>query len=1286
MTYQEKANISHWLVLNTALTDKQISEFCDIPEKQIPLMRKGEMPGKENMINPIKAGILSEENLKECENNPNVSLKELKIDYTQVNVKFDNIEKKIKDFKSYIQSISSSLNITYSLLNEIKNKYDEILSLKDDIIKYNKDNRFRHYNNYFNMLKEKKSKLENLKQSFDDLFTFRKKIHSLIDEEKYICRYKCENLIKKYKEKLSQINDNCINIFGVIIQYDNDCIIKEIVTKHNYPFILSEINKFNQSLDDVLKQTEYLQSKDCQRLIEEQKKLSDEFSYYVDKPSLENDVRLYNIKEIVTKHNKKYILNEVNKFEEDLQNKLEGTKFLSPEECNIIINNYEEMHLKFNYYIGNYLREFDIKSILKDHNETFIRNEINKLKNHLDAEIKKIEYIDTKLLNQFIERYKNFLFQFECVRDINSYSLNISEIINKHNKQFIEKEIQEYSELFNFENKKLNQKQKEAIVTDEISQLVVAGAGCGKTSMLLGKVRYLLKKGVKPSEIILLSFTKKTVADINNRLNKLQLDVNCKTFHSLGRQYTQKGYDENITVEKIVSNIVYPQNITEEKDEEKKNILKLILDAISKLSFNEKQDLKEELKEDILKYIAKYPRSSDISLEEGTHNLKDFNKQRIPTLKYVINKEYSENTSKNVSKTEEKNLTLKGETVKSLAEAMIANYLFIHDIDYKYEHKYDKDFYILDENNHEHQCSCRYTPDFCITNKKGTQIWLEHFSITNEADGIHARWLTPEDEKEYISSMKNKQYTHKKNNTILIETNSDDYHNNTLLPKLQNILQQYDIEFEPLSEEKILKHIKNLHNRQLLNKYTEFFARFISLFKSQSYLNPKYPKLQDLKNYLLSIHSSTKDKTQIEDFFKIIVPIYELYEETLEKMDTIDFNDMINKAIDAIINNGLLNSYKYIIVDEYQDITYKRYEFLHLLQEKSNAKIFCVGDDWQSIYGFNGSDISLFTDFNSMFPNTQKHLKLNTTYRNSNELINIAGNFIQKNPNQLKKQLISEGKNKDNKQSVKGVYYHFANNDSKNIVSSLKIAIEDILKQYKTGETICVIGRYNINKSNTYFIPKKDNKKNNDLYYIDDNNNNVKIRYEKYRDLDILFSTIHKAKGLEYDYAIFLDGDENFPYTKPEDFLLLPLLHKKETYPNEEERRMFYVALTRCKKNVYLLINEYIPSIFYKEIHPYITHINDTFEEYCKKNNKEICPICHNGIYQECENNENGSKFWACNNLNCNISTTNKITKETRKCPKCKEGYLVIRTGSNGNFLGCTNFGKKNCIHKEQIK
>ena len=98
--------------------------------------------------------------------------------------------------------------------------------------------------------------------------------------------------------------------------------------------------------------------------------------------------------------------------------------------------------------------------------------------------------------------------------------------------------------------------------------------------------------------------------------------------------------------------------------------------------------------------------------------------------------------------------------------------------------------------------------------------------------------------------------------------------------------------------------------------------------------------------------------------------------------------------------------FKYIIVDEYQDISRQRFDLTKALSEVTDAKIIAVGDDWQSIYAFSGSDITLFTKFAEKM-GYAKMLKIVRTYRNSQEVIDIAGNFIQKNSAQIKKQLIS---------------------------------------------------------------------------------------------------------------------------------------------------------------------------------------------------------------------------------------------------------------------------------------
>ena len=101
-------------------------------------------------------------------------------------------------------------------------------------------------------------------------------------------------------------------------------------------------------------------------------------------------------------------------------------------------------------------------------------------------------------------------------------------------------------------------------------------------------------------------------------------------------------------------------------------------------------------------------------------------------------------------------------------------------------------------------------------------------------------------------------------------------------------------------------------------------------------------------------------------------------------------------------NSGVKLDFKYIIVDEYQDISRQRFDLTKALSEVCDAKIIAVGDDWQSIYAYAGARIELFTQFKKAMGYGEE-LKITKTYRNAQEVIDIAGGFIQQNESQLKK-------------------------------------------------------------------------------------------------------------------------------------------------------------------------------------------------------------------------------------------------------------------------------------------
>ena len=307
-----------------------------------------------------------------------------------------------------------------------------------------------------------------------------------------------------------------------------------------------------------------------------------------------------------------------------------------------------------------------------------------------------------------------------------------------------------------------------------------------------------------------------------------------------------------------------------------------------------------------------------------------------------------------------------------------------------------------------------------------------------------------------------------------------------------------------------------LKSKQYINLKNTIIT-FINLFKTNDY---------DISHFL--------NMKGNNDLISIIIDIYFLYEEELRSTNSIDYNDMIKLAI----NNIPDIKYKYIIVDEYQDTSYIRYKLLKGIIDRTGAKLICVGDDYQSIYRFNGCDIDMFINFKKYFGYT-KILRISNTYRNSNELITVAGSFIMKNKNQLYKKLRS----------------------SKHIDKPITICYCDIYSLLdilvKKYTSVLVLGR-----NNSDF-------------------NELNIKYDNVR-----LMTIHSSKGLEDECVVILnvvDDILGIP-SKIENSSIINYVLKSSSYPYDEERRLFYVGLTRTKNEVYLMTKRSHESLFIKEL------------------------------------------------------------------------------------------------------
>lgn len=392
--------------------------------------------------------------------------------------------------------------------------------------------------------------------------------------------------------------------------------------------------------------------------------------------------------------------------------------------------------------------------------------------------------------------------------------------------------------------------------------------------------------------------------------------------------------------------------------------------------------------------------------------------------------------------------------------------------------------------------------------------------------------------------------------------------NSTQPPRLikdNNIIKEYvennPLELKPkiiekiykkLQQKKIIKQIKRIKQIKKDNtKLINLCKQFISLYKS------KFSKIK-LKN----IKYKTKKINKIKEY---IERAYIHYQTKLTEKNMIDFDDMINKAQEIIETKEKINlKYKYIIIDEYQDISENRYQLIKNISKKINTKIMVVGDDWQCIYSFAASNINLFTNFKNNVDYCEI-LKIEKTYRNSQQLIDIAGEFIQKNKNQIKKQLTSK---KTLEKPITILKY-----ENNNIQNLLLKTLDYIIEKYGIEKNILILGRY------TFDINKIKNKE-----IIEDNQ---KITYKKYPNTKIQFLTVHSSKGLGYDNVILINAEKSnlgFPSKKKIHPILKPLITEDTSVKYAEERRLFYVALTRTKNEVIILTPKNKKSEFVKEI------------------------------------------------------------------------------------------------------
>ena len=802
------------------------------------------------------------------------------------------------------------------------------------------------------------------------------------------------------------------------------------------------------------------------------------------------------------------------------------------------------------------------------------------------------------------------------VSDFSTLDSRIAEI----NKHYIENELVRCSRLFDdVGGKSLDIQQRRAIVTDEINNLVVAGAGSGKTTTIIGKVKYLIQeKDVSPSEILLIAFTRKAAEAMTNGLKStLGTDVEANTFHKLGldiiKENRVREHDidgDNSVMRKVIHE--HLKNALKNNDEAAKQVIEFLV-----YHFNNPIDVSDY--DSLGEYYA------------------DTNNIDLDTLRYKYEK----------NKYELK--TIKQERVKSMEEVSIANYLFLNGIDYKYESLYQ---YPVNDQWHK-----KYRPDFYLPQ---FDIYIEHFGIDRNN---RAPWLSEIEENKYIDSMEWKRKTHSENGTTLIETYS--YFNATgeLLTTLDKKLVDAGVEKKTVNTQEIYNVVFASSDDRQLEEFIKLISCFIKLFKSNGYKSNDFERMKKEA----SAHPGWICKREIA-FFNIVQPIFEAYNAELDKSDLIDFDDMILIARNYVEENGISKKYRYIIIDEFQDISVSRFKLVKSIVDVTGAKLLCVGDDWQSIYRFTGSDIDFFFSFEKYFGKTERML-IERTYRNSQELIDIAGNFVMTNKHQFEKRLVSS---EHVEHPIQPIIY------GSDINLALGIALDHIVQTRGSETDVLLLGR---TKYDAKLILPDNYKENNTEKYIlfEDkpakSENHRELKCKKYPGLNITFLTAHKAKGLECSNVILLDMANKllgFPNHIFDDPILSWVLTNKDEYPFAEERRLFYVAITRTKCRTYLLAPEEDSSPFLLELIKK-NNLNPILSADCETYSNPRCPKCKTGALK-LRHSEYGD-FLGCTNFNkCDyILGDINILNNPIKCTQCG-GYMEVRSGPYGQYIRCSNY------------
>ena len=798
------------------------------------------------------------------------------------------------------------------------------------------------------------------------------------------------------------------------------------------------------------------------------------------------------------------------------------------------------------------------------------------------------------------------------------------------------------------QGKPLSQQQRLACVRDEDNNLVLAGAGSGKTSVIVARAAHLIHAGLaRPDQILILAFNRDAADEVGMRLAELgprTEAVACSTFHAFGKSVLTKGVQAQPSVSRLA-----------ESDAE------LDLFVLDQLRIMASAPGPVEGDPDLRAFMERHL-NPDVAIPEGS--VEDALLMPTPTglaLEQAVLRASSRGQAL---------ATLDHRyRVKSQQELTIANFLFMNQITYNYERDYEYDTRDPDRR--------QYKPDFYLPEY---QIYLEHFAVAAPDHPAPPNI----DKNRYLEKVQWARTLHQQNGTRLVETCSADARGaDGLAGELERKLRAAGVEPRPRPLGPLFADLE-LDDRW----------------------DPRVGLVRLLSRFITTAKASLITDAQLADaaqaggerhvlFLSIARRIRDAYEADLDRAGEIDFTDMIVGATTRIRAGEFSSTYRHILVDEFQDMSAARADLIRALRETStDTSTFCVGDDWQSIYGYTGADVSWITSFGQRF-GVHATTPLDLTYRFDQRQTDLSREFVTRNPAQTDKAIraLTSG-------SVDSVSVVFTPRPEDRRVSAIEARTLRLLVDNEGPEPI----------SGTALVLSRYRLRNDDLAAV------AALR-RAMPQLRWRTSTVHSAKGQEADHVFVVGlagGLMGFPNLIEDDPVLHMVLPDREPYPLAEERRLFYVAMTRARKRLWLVAPRENPSPFITEL---FERSAGQFRTLAVTDQgltadvtpPHICPNCRTGVivtqhgpygpfltcsaYPTCQARfqicpacqdhpflPNDAGF-ACTGPDCEYTAI--------ACDQCAPmdlprwtGFMIPRQGRYGTFWGCRNWRKEGgCTH-----